>query len=229
MTAYTLKMSAVWPVFSRLTNLWQKEVQSQGVVEGYDSAGLKTNADILDWPNAPVSGIQRHHVGPTLQQGKGDPRGDSAIDLEGFDVSMSGLDQPMLNPEIEQASMPAGLSVPMSDPSPSFHGDDVDAIFHNLAHLDTTDWTNDRQRGLQEFGFADESTFQDFCNDPERMVVGGTPFGRLGNEATATFWPPPGIFPGHFEEPDPQVEASQILQSLSNNDSYPTLPEGVGW
>jgi hypothetical protein len=143
---------------------------------------------------------------------------------------MSELDQPTLNTSIEQPSMPAGLTMPASDPSPSFNGDDVDVIFHNLAHLDTTDWTNNRERRLQEFGFADENTFRDFCNDPERMVTsGGTPFGLLSNEASTTFWPPPGFFPGHFQESDPQVEASQILQSLSNNDSYPALPEGVGW
>jgi hypothetical protein len=143
---------------------------------------------------------------------------------------MSGLDQPMLSTSIEQQAMPAGLTMPASDPSPSFQGDDVDMIFHNLAYLDTTDWTNNRERGLQDFGFADESTFQDFCNDPERMVPSsGTPFGLLANETTANFWPPPGFFPSHYDEQDPQVEASQILQSLSNNDPYPTLPEGVGW
>jgi hypothetical protein len=130
----------------------------------------------------------------------------------------------------DQQAMPAGLTMPMSDSSPSFQGDDVDMIFHHLAYLDTTDWTNNRERGLQDFGFADESTFQDFCNDPERMVPSsGTPFGLRANEATGDFGTPPGFLPGHFGEPDPQVEASQILQSLSNNDAYPTLPEGVGW
>jgi len=165
-----------------------------------------------------------------LQQSIQDAGVASTVDLEGFDVSMSGLEQPVLNTSIEQSSMPAGLSMPAGDTSPSFQGDDVDVIFHNLAYLDTTDWTNDRQQGLQEFGFADESTFQDFCNDPERMVPSsGTTFGLLGDESSANFWPPPGFFPAHFDQPDPQVEASQILQSLSNNDAYPTLPEGVGW
>ena len=229
MTDYTLEMSTVWPVFSRLTNLWQKELQFGGMMEELGTTGLNKKNDTLDWPN-PLTGLQRRYSSSTLQEGIRGLREESTLDLEGFDVPMSGLDQPMLNSSIEQPSMPAGLSMPVSDPSPSFQGDDVDVIFHNLAHLDTTDWTNDRQRGLQEFGFTDESTFQDFCNDPERMAPeGAMPFSLLGSEAATSLWPPPGFFPGHFQEPDPQVEASQILQSLSNNDGYPKLPEGVGW
>lgn len=226
MTDLTLEMSAVWPVFSTLTKLWQKELQSRGGMEDLDITGLNQSGPSVDWQNA-GSVLQRQYSNSMAQQGV---KGESALDLEGLDLPISGADQPMLNTSIEQQSMPAGLSMPASDPSPSFHGDDVDTIFHNLAYLDTTDWTNNRERGLQEFGFADESTFQDFCNDPERMVPsGGTPFGLLANEATANFWPPPGFFPGHFEEPDPQVEASQILQSLSSNDPFPTLPESIGW
>jgi hypothetical protein len=229
MTDHVTEMCAVWPVFSNLTKLWQKELQYGEVTEEFQTPGLNNNSAAIEW-HAPVSNVQRQYSSSMLQHGFREPRGQSNIDLEGFDVPMSELDQPMLNTSIEQPPMPAGLTMPASDPSPSFNGDDVDVIFHNLAHLDTTDWTNNRERRLQEFGFADENTFQDFCNDPERMVAsGGTPFGLLSNETSTTFWPPPGFFPGHFEESDPQVEASQILQSLSNNDSYPALPEGVGW
>lgn len=106
----------------------------------------------------------------------------------------------------------------------------MDAIFHNLAHLDTTDWTSSREQGLQDFGFADETTFQAFCNDPERLADSRvSSFGLVPNDTTASFWPPPGFFPEHFEEPDPQVQASQILQSLSGTETYSSLPEGVGW
>jgi hypothetical protein len=229
MTDLALEMSAVWPVFSGLTKLWQKELQSRGVMEDLNITGLTENRASVDWQH-PSTVFQRQHSNSMAQPGIKESRGEPALDLEGLDLPMSGLDQPMLSTPIEQQSMPVGLSMPVSDPSPSFQGDDVDAIFHNLAYLDTTDWTNNRERGLQEFGFADESTFQDFCNDPERLVPSSsTPFGLVANEGTANFWPPPGFFPGHFEEADPQVEASQILQSLSNNDPYPTLPEGVGW
>ena len=229
MTNYTSEMSTVWPVFSGLTNLWRSELQSPERMGEFNAMALKQNGTTHDWPNS-LSDLQHQYSGSLLQQEARNTRGEPTVDLEGFDVPMSGLDQPMANTSTDQSSMPVGLSMPASDPSPSFQGDDVDTIFHNLAHLDTTDWTSNRQRGLQDFGFADESTFQDFCDDPERMVPsGGMPFGLLGNEAAANFWPPPGFFPGHFEGSDQQVEASQILQSLSNNDAYPTLPEGVGW
>lgn len=56
-------------------------------------------------------------------------------------------------------------------PSPSFQGDEVDAIFHEMAHLDNTDWTNERMLGLRDFGFNDESAFMEFCNDPERLAM----------------------------------------------------------
>ncbi|KAK5956473.1 hypothetical protein OHC33_001958 [Knufia fluminis] len=62
-----------------------------------------------------------------------------------------------------------GTAFPVA--SPSFQGDEVDAIFHEMAHLDTNEWTNDRAMGLKDFGFTDESAFMDFCNDPERISV----------------------------------------------------------
>jgi Fungal specific transcription factor domain len=146
---------------------------------------------------------------------------------ESFDMMLTDL----TTPTPSSLTMPAGLAMPAtSQTSPSFSGDDVDAIFHDLAHLDTTEWTSNREQGLQEFGFADDLTFQAFCNDPDRLVDRATPLeaSTIDNAAT-NFWPPPGFFPDHFGETDPHVEASQILQSLSGNEQYPTLPEGVGW
>jgi hypothetical protein len=54
--------------------------------------------------------------------------------------------------------------------SPSFNGDEIDALFHEMAQLDTTQWTDNRTQGLKDFGFADDSTFEAFCNDPDRLV-----------------------------------------------------------
>jgi hypothetical protein len=144
-----------------------------------------------------------------------------------FDMMMTDITIPTPS----SVGMPAGLAMPAtSQTSPSFQGDDVDAIFDDLAHLDTTEWTNNREQGLREFGFADDSTFQAFCNDPDRLLDRATPFDPSSMDDNATgFWPPPGFFPEHFEETDPHMEASQILQSLAGNDQYPTLPESVGW
>lgn len=55
--------------------------------------------------------------------------------------------------------------------SPSFDGDEIDALFHEMAQLDTTEWTMDRTQGLKDFGFADDTTFEAFCNDPERLML----------------------------------------------------------
>lgn len=56
-------------------------------------------------------------------------------------------------------------------PSPSFQGDEVDAIFHEMAHLDNNEWTNERMLGLRDFGFSDETAFMEFCDDPERLAM----------------------------------------------------------
>jgi hypothetical protein len=56
--------------------------------------------------------------------------------------------------------------------SPSFQGDEIDALFHEMAQLDTTEWTAGRNEGLRDFGF-DDSTFEQFCNDPDRLFSSG--------------------------------------------------------
>ena len=55
--------------------------------------------------------------------------------------------------------------------SPSFNGDEIDALFHEMAQLDTTQWSMDRTQGLKDFGFADDSTFEAFCNDRDRLML----------------------------------------------------------
>ncbi|KIX02096.1 uncharacterized protein Z518_08035 [Rhinocladiella mackenziei CBS 650.93] len=57
--------------------------------------------------------------------------------------------------------------------SPSFNGDEIDTLFHEMAQLDTTQWSTDRTQGLKDFGFADDSTFEAFCNDPDRLMLPG--------------------------------------------------------
>ena len=64
-----------------------------------------------------------------------------------------------------------GTSTSYPATSPSFQADEIDAIFHDLAYLDTNEWTNERALGLREFGFDDDSAFMEFCNDPERLAL----------------------------------------------------------
>ncbi|KAH8689189.1 putative C6 transcription factor [Talaromyces proteolyticus] len=75
---------------------------------------------------------------------------------------------------------------------------DLDSIFKELAYLDTTDWANSREEGLREFGFVDDSTFQAFCHDPDRLV-GSRPLVLPTAMSIADIWPPPGFFPETFQ------------------------------
>lgn len=61
--------------------------------------------------------------------------------------------------------------------SPSFNGDEIDALFHEMAELDTTQWSLNRSQGLKDFGFQDDSTFEAFCNDPDRLMLSDTYMG----------------------------------------------------
>ena len=74
---------------------------------------------------------------------------------------------------------------------------DLDAIFKDLAYLDTTEWSHNREAGLKDFGFLDDSTFQAFCHDPDRLV-GSQPL--VHPPSIGDIWPPPGFFPETFQE-----------------------------
>ncbi|KAJ5951481.1 transcriptional regulator family: Fungal Specific TF [Penicillium vulpinum] len=74
---------------------------------------------------------------------------------------------------------------------------DIDAIFKDLAYLDTTEWSTNREAGLKDFGFLDDSTFQAFCHDPDRLG-GSQPL--VHPPSIADIWPPPGFFPETFQE-----------------------------
>ncbi|KAJ5112933.1 hypothetical protein N7456_001467 [Penicillium angulare] len=89
--------------------------------------------------------------------------------------------------------VPSGDNMPFD---PSVNGD-LDAIFKDLAYLDTTEWSNNREAGLKDFGFIDDSTFQAFCHDPDRL--GGTQ-PLVHPPSIADIWPPPGFFPETFQE-----------------------------
>jgi hypothetical protein len=74
--------------------------------------------------------------------------------------------------------------------SPSFQGDEIDALFREMAQLDATEWSSGRTQGLRDLAFPDDLTFEAFCNDPDRLYSG-----RSGNEnllAQQSTIPPPG-------------------------------------
>lgn len=75
---------------------------------------------------------------------------------------------------------------------------DLDSIFKDLAYIDTTKWANNREEDLREFGFMDDTTFQAFCHDPDRLV-GSRPLVLPTVMSIADIWPPPGFFPEAFQ------------------------------
>lgn len=95
----------------------------------------------------------------------------------------SGIDIPTENSNLQDGGLVTGPtsigaaqnSLGMYNPSiatsPSFQGDEIDALFHEMAQLDTTEWTSGRDQGLKDFGF-DDLTFEQFCNDPDRLFSG---------------------------------------------------------
>jgi hypothetical protein len=90
----------------------------------------------------------------------------------------------------------SSTSNPMMSGSMTSVGD-IDAIFKDLAYLDTTEWVTNREAGLKDFGFLDDSTFQAFCHDPDRLG-GSQPL--VHPPSIADIWPPPGFFPETFQE-----------------------------
>lgn len=92
-----------------------------------------------------------------------------------------------------ERSVTAGDSAGYAAPD----SEELDAIFKDLAYLDTTEWSTNREAGLKDFGFLDDSTFQAFCHDPDRLM-GTQPV--VHPPSIADIWPPPGFFPETFQE-----------------------------
>ena len=120
---------------------------------------------------------------------------DLSIDVLPNDkIPRSGPDQNLYQPH------PPHQQPQTPDSTSSIHisnsNSDIDAIFKDLAYLDTTEWATNREAGLKDFGFLDDSTFQAFCHDPDRL--GGSQ--PLHPPSIADIWPPPGFFPETFGE-----------------------------
>ncbi|KAL4867853.1 hypothetical protein BDV12DRAFT_111353 [Aspergillus spectabilis] len=95
------------------------------------------------------------------------------------------------------ASTDANLGLPSSENQLQGSNAALDAIFKDLAYLDTTEWATSREAGLKDFGFMDDSTFQAFCHDPDRLA-GSQPL--VHPPSIADIWPPPGFFPETFQD-----------------------------
>lgn len=135
-------------------------------------------------PNPGLFQVTGRQGGPSTTVGNGlgmfsDSPQETQASIPGmYDISMSGTEP-----------VSAGTMIlPSSQSSPSFQGDEVDAIFHNLVHLDANEWANTNSGSFQELGFADNSSFQAFCDDPDRLRPGS--FGDQAGNISLDFWRP---------------------------------------
>ena len=168
---------------------------------------------------------------------------DFARSITGSDTLMSSVDPSLAL--VSSTPMPGGINMPStnfdtqsmstySTSMPMEMTNDLDALFDDLAHLDTTDWAIEREHGFKDFGFNDEMTFRAFCNDPERLNASNsaTPFMSIPHQQTqpisSTYLtsPPTGGYSAVQSNITRQRSSSKDKQSTSQ---LPTVPESVGW
>lgn len=183
-----------WPVYASLASSmerWQQSCDSR-TYPGNVAPPAMSDADPASYGSS-ILGISIPADGQTLT-----PK-DTAM----MDVS---LPQPILgdlppgtpdsnsNPRMVGTGPPGDRAV---DGLGFGSAGDLDAIFNDLAYLDTTEWSTNREAGLKDFGFLDDNTFQAFCHDPDRLGGSGP---LVHPPSIADIWPPPGFFPETFQE-----------------------------
>ncbi|EKV11582.1 C6 transcription factor, putative [Penicillium digitatum PHI26] len=159
-----------------------------GISMPVDGQSLTPKDTVMENTDIGVTDVAPHH--PREQSGLPDkitPRS-RADSMYGTSSAQYQLPQPQ-TPD-------STTSTPMMPGNVASVGD-VDAIFNDLAYLDTTEWSTNREAGLKDFGFLDDSTFQAFCHDPDRLG-GSQPL--VHPPSIADIWPPPGFFPETFQE-----------------------------
>ncbi|KAK6376481.1 hypothetical protein LTS17_007076 [Exophiala oligosperma] len=94
--------------------------------------------------------------------------GSEILDYGLINVDMT---EPLPSTNVGRASASQQAPTMGAMTSPSFDGDEIDALFHEMAQLDANEWSMDRTQNFKDFGFADASTFEAFCNDPDRLML----------------------------------------------------------
>lgn len=191
------RLSTVWPGF--VTNEQQPEIGSnllsQPTTASFQSLKSQPGASVDSpfpgadfWPNnAPTLQVDMSdapainaNLGPTNIRGYHDvptlphttnpaPRLVSEIlDYGLMNVDMTGS---LSSSNIGRSSARQQVPTMGATTSPSFNGDEIDALFHEMAQLDANEWSMDRTQNFKDFGFSDASTFEAFCNDPDRLML----------------------------------------------------------
>ena len=114
---------------------------------------------------------------------------------------VSSMDLGNMSLDTATGGLNGGQHNPSIATSPSFQGDEIDALFREMAQLDTTEWTSGRSQALKDFGFYDDTTFEAFCNDPDRLYnssdsLNNQQINAFGGGNTLTF--DPGLVNQHL-------------------------------
>ena len=146
------------------------------------------------------------------------PQPQPALSTQSLDYGPMAIDIPdpqeRLNPFLPIGSEDQPIGGATS--SPSFNGDEIDALFHEMAELDTTQWSLNRSQGLRDFGFQDDSTFEAFCNDPDRLMLSDNYMGpAFSNNVTHV-----GNQGAYSPSLQPQVGGSGMKQGAATFDIF---------
>ncbi|KIW17431.1 hypothetical protein PV08_04625 [Exophiala spinifera] len=146
--------------FSRI-DFWSNNIPGSQV-DMSDASTVRSNL-------GPTS-IQGYHETPTLPHTANlAPRlGSEVLDYGLMNVDMTGSLQ---STNVGRNSAPQQPPNMGATTSPSYDGDEIDALFHEMAQLDANEWSMDRTQNFKDFGFSDASTFEAFCNDPDRLML----------------------------------------------------------
>lgn len=117
---------------------------------------------------------------------------ESSLSAAAFNTSNPALSRNSTSPNVSGRGNESGELFELQSTS------DIDSIFRDLAYLDTTEWATNREAGLRDFGFMDDTAFQAFCHDPDRLA-GFEPLSHPPN--IAGMWQPPGFHPETFHGP----------------------------
>jgi hypothetical protein len=196
--------ASTWPAYSSLVSVMERwQSKDLGPFPNTHPFSMQPPSRLPDDYSSSILGItmpvdnQSHTPKDTVME-----NADLMMDISLPDkIPRSGPDQnPYQRPHPLPQPQPQTPESSSSMHGVSTHGvspiGDIDAIFKDLAYLDTTEWSTNREAGLKDFGFLDDSTFQAFCHDPDRL--GGSQ--PLHPPSIADIWPPPGFFPETFGE-----------------------------
>ncbi|EXJ95030.1 hypothetical protein A1O1_00148 [Capronia coronata CBS 617.96] len=191
-----LSLMSIWPAFAPYAVHSDPQIVTQGTLGHADFTNDYEPEDVLRYTRAfaSLSAVPPKHSMNYVPGGmvpiEVTQDGHSTKDIQYPDAALFDapaestlytssmtMDYGAMNIDVPQHNF---NSVSMSDhnarkpatASHNFDGDEIDALFLEMAQLDITQWTMDRTQNLRDFGFADDSTFEAFCNDPDRLMLG---------------------------------------------------------